>query len=174
MKIIITAQVPQLTRPARLPVLPGFHAAAAGTAMTAGATFDVVAGQLWGSFMLCVTTGSGFTVVPSAAVNHATEALAIADMVTVGKTANSAVLGYVTIQSTTAILWDSTTDRLPGGVATGTAPNAGNYYEGYGIMINGITPMGADTGDTYKGFQIGTSAHLNILNGSIRWKAYRS
>lgn len=147
----------------------------AGTAMTAGATFDVVAGGLWACYQLCVTTGSAKTIIPTAALNYATEALAIAAMGT--KTINSASLGYITIQSTAGAIWNSTTDCLPGGT-TGTPPADGHYYEGYGVMANGVTPYSGVidnvTASLFNGVIIGISAHLNVLGGRLKWKAYRS
>ena len=125
----------------------------------------------WGCFQICVVTAGTITIEPSAALNHATEALAIADMG--AKTADSASLGYVTIQSTAGVEWDATTDALAGG-SSGTPAAATNYYEGYGIMSGGITPKGQVAGDSVRGFQIGTNALINFANGVIDYKAYRS
>jgi hypothetical protein len=146
-------------------------ATAAGTAFTGGGAHDVATASKWACFQLCVVTGGTISIEPSSALNYATEALAIAGMGT--KTADSASLGYITIQSTAGAIWDATTDSLEGGT-NGTAAAATNYYEGYGIMANGITSKGQTAGDTYRGFQIGTNALVNFANGIVDYKAYRS
>ena len=78
-------------------------------------------------------------------------------------------------------IWNATTDALAAGTS-GTPANATNYYEGYGVMTNGITPYGAGDYDAaiaagvtspVRGFTIGTSAHLNIAGSIISWKAFR-
>jgi hypothetical protein len=148
-----------------------YAAVAAGTAFTGGATFDVVAGGLWACYQLCYVTAGTFTIIPTVALNYTTEAAAIANMGT--KTANSASLGYITIQSTVAAIWDSTTDALYGGVG-GTPAAATHYYRGYGVMTGGVTARGNGSTDTYKGFEIGTNALLNVLGSDIYYKAYRS
>lgn len=152
-------------------------ATAAGTAFTA-TTHDVTAAS-WGCFQLCVVTAGTVTIVPDSSLANATEAAAIANMGT--KTTNSASLGYITIQATSGAIWNATTDALAGG-SSGTPANATNYYEGYAVMSNGITPYGAgdyDAGITagltspLRGFTIGTDALLNVAGSIITYKAYR-
>lgn len=152
-------------------------ATAAGTAFTAS-THDVTA-ACWGCFQLCVTTGSGYTIVPDSSLANTTEAAAIANMGT--KTTNSASLGYITIEATSGAIWDATTDALEGG-SGGTPAETTNYYEGYAVMSNGITPIGAgdestliaNSINTYmRGFLIGTDALLNVAGSIITYKAYK-
>jgi hypothetical protein len=144
-------------------------AVAAGTAFT-GTTHDVATASKWGLFLLSAQTGGTKTITPSAALNYATEAAAIAAIPTTPS--NEIALGYITVQSTSGAIWDATTDSLAGGT-TGTAANATNYYEGYGVMTNGITPTTLNN-SSFRGFTIGTAAQLNILGSQIDYKAYRT
>lgn len=154
-------------------------ATAAGTAFTGGGAHDVATASKWACFRLTAATGGTFTITPSAALNYATEALAIAALP--AAPGNELDLGYVTIQSTAGAIWDATTDALgagysyPGGTAhaagtSGTPAAATNFYEGYGVMTGGITPYST----SYYGFSIGTAALLNIAGSQISYKAYRS
>lgn len=146
----------------------------AGTAFTA-TNHDIDAAE-WALYLLCSETGGAtITIIRSGSTwgavgGYASEALAIAAMPT--KTTDSAILGYITIEATAGAIFNASTDALAGG-ASGTAAATTNYYEGYGIMENGITPKGLSSGDTIRGFTIGTDALLNFLGGSIEYKAYR-
>jgi len=142
--------------------------AAAETGFT-GTTHDVTTGGLWGCFKLSVQTGGTKTITPSASLGYATEALAIAALP--ATPSNEVCLGYITIQSTSGAIWDATTDALAGG-SSGTPAATTNYYEGYGVMSGGITPKGIS--DSYRGFEIGTAAQLNIAGSQIDYIAYRS
>ena len=97
------------------------------------------------------------------------------------KTTNSASLGYITIQATAGAIFNATTDALAGG-SSGTAAATTNYYEGYAVMSNGITPYGAADYDAAisagvtspaRGFTVGTNALLNVAGSIITWTAYR-
>jgi len=140
-------------------------ATAAGTAFTA-TTHDITAAK-WGCFKLSIQTGGTITITPSAALNYATEALAIAALP--ATPANEISLGHCTIQATSGAIWNATTDALEGG-SSGTPANATNYYAAYGVQTGGITPYSTN----YYGFTIGTATLLNILGSEIYWKVYRS
>jgi hypothetical protein len=152
-------------------------ATAAGTAFTA-TDHDITAGK-WGCFQLCCVTAGTVTIVPDSSLANDTEADAISNMGT--KTADSASLGYITIQATSSAIWNATTDALYGG-SSGTPANATNFYEGYAVMSNGITPYGAEDYDAaiaagltspLRGFTIGTDALLNVAGSIITYKAFR-
>lgn len=144
-------------------------AVAAGTAFTAG---DDITADLWGVYHMTTPSGGGPTINEAAIpMAYASEAEAITNLV--AAPANEASLGYITVKATAGAIFDAATDALAGGT-TGTPAEETNYYHGYGVMENGILPLGLSSGDTVMGITIGTSALLNVAGSIIRLKAYRS
>jgi hypothetical protein len=103
------------------------YKAAANTAFAA-TTDDVATGSKWGVYLVTIVAAGTITITPGAAnvaTGYNTEALAIAAMPSTP--ALSAVMGYITVQSTAGAIWNATTDALTGGTG-GTPAAATNYY----------------------------------------------
>lgn len=130
-------------------------------------TTDDISADKWGCYLLATASNGTISVTPtttSGPMVHETEALAIADLA--ATPANEAALGYVTVQALADAIFNANTDALNSG-------QANNYYEGYGVMSGGVTPYGLSSGDTFRGFKIGTSALMNIANSIIEYQAFR-
>jgi hypothetical protein len=103
------------------------YKAAANTAFTA-TSHDVATGSKWGIYLVSIVAAGTITITCGAAneaTGYNTEALAIAAMPSTP--ALSAVMGYITVQSTAGAIWNATTDALAGGTG-GTPAAATNYY----------------------------------------------
>ena len=144
------------------------YKASAEVAFTA-TTHDVTKSK-WGSFRVSMASNGTVTLTVSAAVNHNTEALAIAGLA--ATPANEISLGYITIKAGDAADWDATGHSLAGG---GTSPAAEtNYYSGEPdnlLSSGGITSSDRDS-DSFIWFKIGTSALINVAGYLIEWEAF--
>lgn len=102
-----------------------YYKAAADTAFTGGGAHDVATGSKYASFKISINTAGTITITPSAALNYATEALAIAAVP--ATPAGECSMGYITVKSHAGAIWDATTDALQGGTG-GTPSTACGYY----------------------------------------------
>lgn len=102
-----------------------YSSAAADTAFTGGGAHDVATGSKFASFKISISTAGVITITPSAALNYATEALAIAAVP--ATPAGECSMGYITVKSHAGAIWDATTDALTGGTG-GTPSTATGWY----------------------------------------------
>jgi len=148
----------------------GVKKAKASAEVAFTATSHDVTKSKWGSFRVSMAVSGTVTLTVSAAVDHATEALAIAGLA--ATPANEISLGYITLKAGDSVNWDATGHSLAGG---GTSPAAEtNYYDGEPsnvITTGGITPTD-DVDDDFRGFKIGANADINVAGYGIEWEAY--
>jgi hypothetical protein len=102
-----------------------YSSAAADTAFTGGGAHDVATGSKFASFKISISTAGVITITPSAALNYATEALAIAAVP--ATPAGECSMGYITVKSHAGAIWDATTDALTGGTGGTPSPATGFY-----------------------------------------------